>query len=100
VLRAEDEEPVLAAGVTVPGRDDLPDASLYDDQELSGVELDVLGSPVAGADLEDGYQYLEMRDGVLLSAMVRFPDQSLYGEGPWPTVIEMSGYGPSNPHAL
>ena len=38
-----------------------------------------------------------MRDGVKLSAMVRFPDDAFYGPGPWPTVVEYSGYGPSNP---
>ena len=38
-----------------------------------------------------------MRDGVRLSAMVRFPDQGLYGPGPYPTVVEYSGYSPSDP---
>jgi hypothetical protein len=31
--------------------------------------------------------------------MVRFPNPDLYGPPPWPTVIEYSGYGPSNPDA-
>src|SRR5690606_34500627 len=90
--------PALASGpVTVPGRDDVPDPSLYERQELRGVELDLLGAPKPGGTLGDGYQYLEMRDGVRLSAMVRFPDSALYGPPPYPTVIEYSGYGPSNP---
>ena len=38
-----------------------------------------------------------MRDGVTLSAMIRFPDPVLYGTGPFPTVVEYSGYSPSNP---
>ncbi|MCB1028567.1 MAG: CocE/NonD family hydrolase, partial [Microthrixaceae bacterium] len=59
--------------------DDLPDPSLYDQT------------------LDEGYGYLRVRDGVLLSAMVRFPDENLYGPGPWPTVVEYSGYGPSDP---
>ncbi len=83
--------------VTVAGRDDHPDPALYERQILTGAQLDVLGGVVPGSSLEDGFQYLEMRDGARLSAMVRFPDQSLYGPGPWPTVIEYSGYGPSNP---
>jgi uncharacterized protein len=83
--------------VTVGGRDDVPDPRLYDGQELTGARLDLLGNPVAGSSLEDGFQYLEMRDGVKLSAMVRFPDESVHGPGPWPTVVEYSGYGPSNP---
>ena len=29
--------------------------------------------------------------------MVRFPDPRFYGDGPYPTVIELSGYDPSNP---
>ncbi len=44
-----------------------------------------------------GFTYLTMRDGVQLSAMVRFPDEGLYGPGPWPTVVEYSGYSPSDP---
>lgn len=76
--RSDDE---LSAPVRVLGVDDHPDPSLYD-QELS-----------------EGYGYLTVRDGVQLSVMVRFPDRNLYGDGPWPTVVEYSGYGPSNPDA-
>ncbi len=65
----------------VLGVDDLPDKSLYDQQ------------------LTKGFGYLTMRDGVTLSANVLFPDENLYGPPPWPTVIEYSGYGPSNPDA-
>lgn len=100
LVRDDSATPVQASQVvTVSGRDDTPDPALYERQELRGAELDLLGSPVGGASLEDGYQYLEMRDGTRLSAMVRFPDAELYGEGPYPTVIEMSGYAPSNPEA-
>lgn len=98
VLRDDSQDPPLVSDpLTVLSRDDVPDESFYEDQELEGVRMDVLGSPVEGAELTDGYQYIEMRDGVTLSAMVRFPDESLYGEGPWPTVVEISGYSPSNP---
>jgi uncharacterized protein len=94
----ESHEPRLATRViTVPGRDDLPATDLYDRQELSVSRLDLLGNPAAGTAREDGYQYLEMRDGVRLSAMVRFPDEGLYGPGPYPTVVEYSGYSPSDP---
>ena len=61
--------------------DDHPDPSTYD-QELA-----------------EGFGYLTTRDGVSLSVMVRFPNEDLYGPAPWPTVIEYSGYGPSNPDA-
>jgi uncharacterized protein len=100
VLRDDEASPkVASAPFEVLDRDDVPDEALYEGQELSGVDLDLLGAPTGSGKLTDGFQYLEMRDGVRLSAMVRFPDRSLYGEGPWPTVIEYSGYGPSNPDA-
>jgi predicted acyl esterase len=98
VIRDDSASPPLTtAPFDVLARDDVPDTSLYDGQHLEGARLDVLGNPVPGSSLEDGFQYLEMRDGVTLSAMVRFPDAALYGDGPYPTVIEYSGYGPSNP---
>ena len=75
----------------VGGVDDHPAASAYD-QELTGVTVGLLGEPLEGEDVEDGFNYLEMRDGTLLSAMVRFPDPGLYGDGPYPTVVEISGY--------
>ena len=58
---------------------DLPDPALYEQP------------------LEEGYGYLTVRDGVKLSMMVRFPNTDLYGPGPWPTVVEYSGYSPSDP---
>lgn len=65
--------------VRVLAVDDHPDPELYD-QELA-----------------EGFGYLTVRDGVQLSAMVRFPDAGLYGPPPYPTVIEYSGYSPSDP---
>jgi uncharacterized protein len=98
VIRDDRASPPLATGViTVPGRDDVPDTALYDRQVLSAARVDVLGTPLPGSSLEEGFQYLEMRDGVRLSAMVRLPDPALYGAGPYPTVVEYSGYSPSNP---
>lgn len=49
----------------------------------------------AGQELQPGFNYIETRDGIKLSAMVRFPS----GSPPFPTVIEYSGYGPSNPES-
>ncbi len=65
--------------VTVLAVDDHPDPSLYDQA------------------FDAGFGYLTVRDGVKLSVMVRFPNEDLYGPPPWPTVIEYSGYGTSNP---
>lgn len=67
--------------VTVLGSDDIPEPSFYDQQ------------------LDSGFGYLTMRDDVQLSVNVMFPDENVYGPAPWPTVIEYSGYGPSNPDA-
>jgi LPXTG-motif cell wall-anchored protein len=57
-----------------------PPQSFYDDQ-----------------DLVDGFQFITTRDGTKLSATVRLPGPA--NEGPYPTVIEYSGYDPSNPDA-
>ena len=76
--------------------DQVPDTSLYERQELTGTPVGLL--PGLEEDRELGYQYIEMRDGVTLSSMIRFPDPRLYGNGPYPTVIEYSGYSPSRPN--
>jgi predicted acyl esterase len=98
VISDDSASPALATSVVrVPGRDDIPDTALYDRQTLTVARVDVLGNALPGSSLEEGFQYLEMRDGVRLSAMVRLPDPALYGDGPYPTVVEYSGYSPSNP---
>jgi predicted acyl esterase len=45
--------------------------------------------------LEAGFNYLTMRDGTTLSAWVTLPR----GRGPFPTVVNYSGYDPSKPQA-
>lgn len=99
VIRDEEKNPVEASGAfNVHGRDDHPDESLYTGQDLQGVPMQVIGGkPIDGHTFEEGVNYLTMRDGVTLSAMVRFPDPRLYGDPPYPTVVEYSGYDPSNP---
>jgi len=47
--------------------------------------------------VEEGYGYLETRDGTLLSMTVKLPGP--VDEGPYPTVIEYSGYSPANPES-
>ncbi|HEY8216979.1 MAG TPA: CocE/NonD family hydrolase, partial [Acidimicrobiia bacterium] len=42
-----------------------------------------------------GYQYLTTRDGTQLAVNVRLPGPLL--NGPYPTVVEYSGYDPANP---
>jgi uncharacterized protein len=79
-IRNESLRPIeVSAPFTVLGRDEHPPTSLYDSQVLNA-----------------GFNYIEMRDGVQLSATVRLPE----GPPPYPTVVEYSGYGPSNPDAV
>jgi len=67
--------------LTVPALDDHPDASFYAAQEIG-----------------EGFGYIEMRDGTLLSATVRLPGP--IEDGPYPTVVEYSGYDPSSPYQV
>lgn len=89
-LEASDPFDVLAS-------DDVPDPALYDGQTLPSVPGNVLGGVQPGFSDEDGYGYLETRDGTTLSVNVRLPDPNLYGPGPYPTVVQYSGYAPSRP---
>jgi len=54
-------------------------------------------SSYASQKLVRGFQYLTMRDGVTLSAYVTMPGPE--DEGPYPTVVNYSGYAPSEPGA-
>lgn len=60
-------------------RDDHPVASFYAEQRLA----------------TDGLGYVSTRDGTTLSASVSLPGPA--EAGPYPTVVEYSGYSPSNP---
>src|SRR6185369_14722127 len=44
--------------------------------------------------LDNGFGFITTRDGTTLSADVSFP---AFGSPPYPTVVEYSGYDPSNP---
>jgi predicted acyl esterase len=66
--------------VTVLSFDDTPDPSLY-----------------TGQSLHEGYQYIRTRDGTLLAAMVRAPLGKTLAQGPFPTVVEYSGYSTADP---
>jgi predicted acyl esterase len=98
VIRDETTTPWQASEpFRVFARDEHPPASIYEGQVLQGVPWQIIGGVLPGHDVEEGVNYLEMRDGTTLSAMVRLPDPRFYGDGPYPTVIELSGYDPSNP---
>lgn len=71
--------------VTVLDARDTPPQSLY-----SGQQLDV--SNLGG---NSGYSYLTTRDGTTLSVTVVLPGPA--DKGPYPAVMEYSGYDPSSP---
>ncbi len=50
--------------------------------------------------LKQGLNYVTMRDGVELAMTVRLPQGKTLADGPFPTVIEHSGYGTAAPHDL
>ena len=68
---------------TVQGTNTVPTASFYSDQHLHA-----------------GLNYITMRDGVTLAATVRLPPGKTITQGPFPTVIEDSGYSIGGPATL
>jgi predicted acyl esterase len=71
----------ISAPFTTLQRDVHPDASFYAEQRLP----------------TDGLGYITTRDGTTLSASVWLPGPA--EDGPYPTVVEYSGYSPSNPES-
>jgi len=88
---------------------DLPQGGVYlvsDAAVLGGAPTPVQGlefkdhppaSFYQGNTLVGGLNYLETRDGTLLAAMVRPPLGKTMADGPFPTVVEYSGYSPADP---
>ncbi len=85
VLITDGGQTSVAGPVTVLDPDATPPQSLY-----SGQRLDV--SNLGG---NSGYGYLTTRDGTQLSVQVVLPGPP--EDGPYPTVMEYSGYDPSSP---
>lgn len=76
---ADDESRIVSEPIPVVSiEDSTPPQEFYDDQSL-----------------EPGFTYVETRDGTLLSASVYLPGP--VEDGPYPTVVEYSGYSPSKP---
>ncbi len=74
----------VSESFTVPG-DGPPEAAIYGDHRYGDT------------DLSEGFGYLPTRDGTLLSVFVSLPGP--VDAGPYPTLVEYSGYGPSRPDA-
>jgi predicted acyl esterase len=53
-----------------------------------------------GKKLEQGLNYVKVRDGVELAMTVRLPAGKKLSDGPFPTLIEYSGYQVAAPHDL
>ena len=66
-----------------------PAQAFYDGQTLTP------GWSGDGGGAASGFNFIETRDGTTLSANVRLPGPA--ADGPYPTVVEYSGYDPSNP---
>lgn len=72
-----------SAPFAVTDRDDDPPTSLH-----------------TGQALQQGLNYVRMRDGVTLAMTVRLPPGAALDDGPFPTVIEYSGYPTAAPNDL
>ena len=75
------DETTRSAPVTTLHRDDHPAAAFFVEQRLP----------------TDGMGYITTRDGTTLSASTWLPGPA--DDGPYPTVVEYSGYDPSDPDA-
>ena len=53
-----------------------------------------------GIKLGQGLNYVKVRDGVELAMTVRLPAGKTLADGPFPTIIEYSGYQTAAPHDL
>ncbi len=84
VAAGEGDALVVSEPTDVGGLDDAPDPSFYEGQTID------VGPNGTGA-----FGYVETRDGTTLAIDVRLPGPA--SEGPYPTVIEYSGYDTANP---
>jgi uncharacterized protein len=83
VVRRDGDRRERSEPFTVLAESDTPPSSLYEDQIL-----------------EPGLNYMVMRDGIELAATVRLPDGASIDDGPFPTLIEYSGYAVAPPNDL
>ena len=74
---------VSTAPVTVLNREDTPPTTQYTDQTFT-----------------PGLNYIKMRDGIEIAMTLRLPAGKTLADGPFPTVIEYSGYEVAPPNDL
>lgn len=80
VYAADESLGIESAPVAVWGMDEVPPNDFYTAQRL-----------------EPGFQYITARDGTKLAVNVILPGPP--EDGPYPTLVEYSGYDPANPDA-
>lgn len=73
-----------SAPIDVLARNEHPDAAFFAEQRLE-----------INRENNAGFDYIETRDGTTLGAYIVLPGPA--ADGPYPTVVEYSGYSPSNP---
>lgn len=73
-----------SAPIDVLARDQHPDAAFFAEQRLE-----------VNRENNTGFDYIGARDGTTLGAYIVLPGP--VEDGPYPTVVEYSGYSPSNP---
>jgi predicted acyl esterase len=106
-LGTTDEQGSLVFRKVAPGTGyrvaTLDDQGDLDDVQLVSDPVDVVSIEASTPEqsfydaqtLEPGFDYIETRDGTTLSASVYLPGP--VEDGPYPTVVEYSGYSPSKP---
>lgn len=75
--------------IDVLARDEHPSPAFFAEQRLE------INRPNDAGVVDSGFDYIETRDGTTLGAYVVLPGP--LDDGPYPTVVEYSGYSPSNP---
>ena len=83
------DDAVLSVLVDVLARDEHPDPSFFAEQRLAINREGDTGF------IDTGFDYVTTRDGTTLGAYIVLPGP--VEDGPYPTVVEYSGYSPSNP---
>jgi predicted acyl esterase len=84
--------------VTVTSPAVVPPQSLYDGQTIEASPIGLTLEPLAVTH-SGTFGYIETRDGTTLAALASLPYGAQPGDGPFPVVVEYSGYAPSDPHA-
>lgn len=93
------DPPDTSAPFKVLGVHEAPDPSFYDQHPpLNGIIAPLIAN-VGDQDVNDGFNYITMRDGVQLGVMVRFPIPRCTAAGPGPRSSSIRATPPRGPTA-